>query len=282
MDERTKAVLRAFFRDWLSIIAIAFVLALFGPYDTSITMTPGNRVAFWLIAALGTAVLVRAVRKGLQLCPWTKHWPFVPLRLTAAALGSVPVTLLTTRAYAWLSGLPSTAGFGLSYIYVLLPTAVFSLLLIGRSPTWFLPTPSGAVQADEDKADRSNTAAAFLARNASRYASATLVALEAEDHYLRIHTDAGSELILMRLRDAIAQLGETPGLQVHRSFWVATAAVSDLTRRGAQAQLQLSNGLKVPVSRTYMAAVREAGWFDGRYAASGPAADTAAAQKSPV
>lgn len=46
-----------------------------------------------------------------------------------------------------------------------------------------------------------------------------------EDRYLRIHTDGGSDLILMRLRDAVGELAGADGLQVHRSFWVARAAV---------------------------------------------------------
>jgi len=263
MNDRTRAILRAFVRDWLSIVAIAFVLALFGPYDTLTTMPPVNRVVFWQIAALATAVLVRGVRRALQFFPWTKHWPFVPLRLTAAVLGSVPVTLLTAQAYAWLSGLPSSGGpgFGMSYVYVLLPTAVFSLVLIGRSPPWFLPDPPPPAPAENDKIDRVDPATAFLVRHVSRFATGTLLALESEDHYLRVHTDQGSELILMRLRDAMAQLVEVPGLQVHRSFWVARAAVAQTQRRGNGWQLILRNGSKVPVSRTYGTALREAGWL---------------------
>jgi hypothetical protein len=264
MGDRTKAILRVFVRDWLSIIAVALVLALFGPYDTLTTMTPLNRVVFWQIAALSTGVLVRGVRKGLQLCPWTKHWPFLPLRLTAAVVGSVPVTLLAVQAYAWLSGLPSSGGpgFGMSYVYVLLPTVVFSLVLVGRSPPWFLPDPPPPAATANGKANHANPAAAFLARHASRFANGTLLALESEDHYLRVHSDRGSELILMRLRDAIAQLADTPGLQVHRSFWVARDAVAQIERRGSGAQLTLCNGLKIPVSRTFVGELRNAGWLE--------------------
>ena len=57
-----------------------------------------------------------------------------------------------------------------------------------------------------------------------------LLALEMEDHYLRIHTALGSDLILLRLRDALAELGPSRGRQVHRSWWVAEGAVASAER----------------------------------------------------
>ena len=44
-----------------------------------------------------------------------------------------------------------------------------------------------------------------------------IIALEAEDHYVRVHTLHGSALILMRLADAAAIIDPRLGLRVHRS-----------------------------------------------------------------
>jgi DNA-binding LytR/AlgR family response regulator len=87
-----------------------------------------------------------------------------------------------------------------------------------------------------------------------------LLALEMEDHYLRIHTALGSDLILLRLRDAMGELGPARGRQVHRSWWVAEGAIAS-TERGARPHLILRNGLKVPVSKTYRDALKEADWL---------------------
>jgi DNA-binding LytR/AlgR family response regulator len=81
-----------------------------------------------------------------------------------------------------------------------------------------------------------------------------------EDHYLRIHTALGSDLILLRLRDAMGELGPARGRQVHRSWWVAEGAIAS-TERGARPHLILRNGLKVPVSKTYRDALKEADWL---------------------
>ncbi|HWJ94374.1 MAG TPA: LytTR family DNA-binding domain-containing protein, partial [Telluria sp.] len=87
-----------------------------------------------------------------------------------------------------------------------------------------------------------------------------LLALGAEDHYLRVMTAQGSDLILMRMADAIRELGDGTGLQVHRSWWVALDAVTEIRRDGGRTALVLANGQEVPVSRTFLAAVRAQQW----------------------
>jgi hypothetical protein len=87
-----------------------------------------------------------------------------------------------------------------------------------------------------------------------------ILCLETEDHYLRIHTTEGQGMILGRLRDAEAELGEAAGLKVHRSWWVARDAVVGCDRDGRKMDLILANGLRVPVSRAHQSRVVEAGW----------------------
>lgn len=90
--------------------------------------------------------------------------------------------------------------------------------------------------------------------------SARLIAIAAEDHYLRIHTDAGSDLVLMRMTDACALLPHAAGARVHRSWWAARGAAEALTRHSGKAQLTLRGGITVPVSRAMQASLREQGW----------------------
>jgi DNA-binding LytR/AlgR family response regulator len=87
-----------------------------------------------------------------------------------------------------------------------------------------------------------------------------LLAVTSEDHYLRIHTSAGSDLVLMRMGDAVTELASEDGMQVHRSWWVKRSAVVELRRSGARMELVLANGVVVPVSRSSQAAVRTAAW----------------------
>ena len=72
----------------------------------------------------------------------------------------------------------------------------------------------------------------------------------------------GSDLILTPLKGAITELGDADGLQVHRSWWVAKAAVAGSVASGRNLSLRLSNGLEAPVSRASVAKLRAAGWLD--------------------
>jgi hypothetical protein len=76
-----------------------------------------------------------------------------------------------------------------------------------------------------------------------------ILALESEDHYVRVHGMRGSELLHMRLRDAIAEMDGHPGEQIHRSWWVARGAVTEVQARGRGCEVHLANGERAPVAR---------------------------------
>lgn len=103
--------------------------------------------------------------------------------------------------------------------------------------------------------------ARFLERLPPKLRGARLIAVHAEDHYLRLHTDRGSDLILMRLADALIELEGLEGAQTHRSWWVAKGAVASVARGDGRAALTLTDNLTAPVSRRYARALREAGWW---------------------
>lgn len=101
----------------------------------------------------------------------------------------------------------------------------------------------------------------FLERLPVKLRGAEIWAVEAEDHYLRLHTSRGQDLILFRLADAVDELQGLEGAQVHRSWWVARGAVADARRGDGRAVLTLKDGTEVPVSRTYAPIIRDKGWL---------------------
>jgi DNA-binding LytR/AlgR family response regulator len=101
----------------------------------------------------------------------------------------------------------------------------------------------------------------FLERLPLKLRGADIWAVEAEDHYLRLHTSKGQDLILMRLSDAIAELEGIEGAQAHRSWWVARDAITEAVRGDGRATLTLKDGAEVPVSRTYARLLRERNWI---------------------
>ena len=79
--------------------------------------------------------------------------------------------------------------------------------------------------------------------------------IKAELHYLLVITDKGKALLLYNLKDAIDELGDAVGMQVHRSWWVAANAVATINRTGRQGELVLTDGQLIPVSRNRLKAV---------------------------
>jgi DNA-binding LytR/AlgR family response regulator len=86
----------------------------------------------------------------------------------------------------------------------------------------------------------------------SKYQTANLYAISSQDHYLNVQTDEGSELILMRLSDALVELSHRDGVQIHRSHWVARAGVA----KHNAASVTLHNNNTLPISRSNAAAAK--------------------------
>lgn len=240
--------------------SLGLLLAVVGPYGTFAEPLT-ERLAYWVGVLLAGYALywpacLYADRTARELdLPRSGAW------VAAVLAASAPVTLIV-----WLASFKHTPR--------LWPTidmyAGFypSVLVIGAAMTamlWLLETRAGAPARNAGNRTPASTPEApaqaprLLARLPARLGSEVL-ALEMEDHYVRVHTAAGNTLLLMRLRDAIAELDGVEGRQVHRSWWVARSAVTNVESEGRGLRLLLRNGLVVPVPRERAPELREAGW----------------------
>ena len=86
-----------------------------------------------------------------------------------------------------------------------------------------------------------------------------IVALTAQEHYVRVCTRERSELVYHRFGDAVAEMPPEAGMQVHRSWWVALNAVAGARRAGRRYRLELDDGTVVPVSDRYLGLARKRG-----------------------
>jgi DNA-binding LytR/AlgR family response regulator len=233
-------------------VAAGVVLALTGAFGT-VAAPLWLRLGYWIPVMLAGAswghVCSRLVERWIDMDerPW----------LTVAALTTMisgPVTLMVWSATGLIfdGRLYAFAALPLSFGPVVTITVVMSAINV------FL----GKAQPVQTHAAPSGTAPArFPERLPRKLRGAVIRAIQAEDHYLRIHTDRGSDLILMRLSDALVELEGLEGSQTHRSWWVARDAVQEISRGDGRATLTLEGGLTAPVSRRYARALREAGWY---------------------
>ncbi len=79
-------------------------------------------------------------------------------------------------------------------------------------------------------------------------ADAEILAIKAEQHYIRIWSDRGRDLVRDRFKDVPDALAGTNGEQVHRSWWVNLGRVANLQKAGRSIELQLDGDLRVPAS----------------------------------
>jgi hypothetical protein len=82
---------------------------------------------------------------------------------------------------------------------------------------------------------------------------AVILAIKAEEHYIRIWSKTGTDLVRYRFKDAVGEIPDDDGDQVHRSWWINWDAVAGWHTRGRSLELELDNGLRVPVSLAYKA-----------------------------
>lgn len=120
-------------------------------------------------------------------------------------------------------------------------------------------TGAGAGAVDEHAAgNRPRTALpAFLSRLPAHMEPDELLAIKAEQHYIRVYTPAREYMVLYRFSDAVHELDGSRGIQVHRSYWINTGSVASICTRAKDFHLSLTSGAKIPVSIPYQGMVRE-------------------------
>ena len=247
---------------WFHVAAIVsgLLLGLLGPFGTFASITNTDRLIFWvglcwlnanqttLIAGwLGTRLESRLDQGRYLLC----------LAITAL-INSVPGTLEVWLGLYWITDTQTLDIEKLPTLYLqttlitAILTGFFMLLVKLRMATATTPIAKQNTQTNP-------THCPFLQRIPAKIRG-QLLAVSAEDHYMRIVTDQGEALVHGRLGDALEELADYPGLQIHRSHWVALSAIDDVKRNDGKTLLRLTNGTELPISRRYSSALRELGW----------------------
>ena len=98
---------------------------------------------------------------------------------------------------------------------------------------------------------------AFLERAPAAISLADVIAVKAEQHYIRIITANRSYLVLHRFSDALCELPSNDGLQLHRSWWVRRNAIQRVRQNSRKMMVILQTGEEIPVSGPYQALVRQ-------------------------
>ena len=230
------------------VLGLGLTFAWLGVYNT-------GRLPFYQSFVFWTSTMAVGAGTSVAVAPfvWGPRFEHLaaPFKIAiAATLISFPVTL--TLMLFFSSAPMSVSGFAIQFTYVLVISLIVTTGAYVRD----------ALMSDKDSAPATGTSdpvETFLERLPVKFRTAKLHAISSEDHYLRVHTSLGEELILMRLADAVRELSEADGLQVHRSWWVAKSGIVDEKRVDGRSLLVLESGTEVPVSRSYRGKAKDAG-----------------------
>ena len=232
----------------ISAVAIGALLGVMGPIGSQSANAPAVKYAFWMVTTLaGFGAAAVAERVLSSTGPGRK----TATRIFAiAAASAVPMTFFV----AWAMGVVQPGRtFSPIQLLTLFPFVALVQLLIAR--VIFPDDPMTVAALVEQPAAAPEYPREFVSKLPVALRR-DILALEAEDHYVRVHTLHGSALILMRLADAAALIDPRLGLRVHRSWWVAKDGVRALERSPGRAIARLVDDTAVPISRTHLAAAR--------------------------
>lgn len=222
------------------------VLAILAPLGTA-RFTMAGRFGYWMGLCFAGGLGAAAAQYVLM------RRDIAPGRWAMAAAQSIGATALVSLCLFTIHPVSSLAAAALTlfYIWVISMTisAVGALQRGKESPQEKSQSPTASVRP------------ALIGRLKPALRENDIYALEAQDHYVRVITSGGQQLLLMRLSDAISEASPLPGLSPHRSWWVAQAGVKSVSRSGGKTVIILHDDSSVPVSRGRSKVLRENGWI---------------------
>ena len=259
-------------RSFLLAIGIGVVMAIIAPLQTD-QIPFLQRFVYWQIlmlsgATIGLGITELVERWGrLSTLPWIK----IPL---IGVLIALPLTMIVMGAGAMFFGTQAAGVFRFGYNFGVTALISIAITTLGHmidggkagapqaiATTPAQPEPKPKPEPDPEPAPLPDSNR-FAARLPLSFQHQPVIALQAEDHYLRVHFKGGqSTMILMRLSDAIAELPTESGTQTHRSWWVAKQAVRNVTKSDGRATLMIEGGVEAPVSRSFYKALGDKGWL---------------------
>lgn len=224
-------------------LGLAVLLAMIGPFGTFGALGLGERLVYWTLATVIVWAPASIMARQFASSNWSVLRPIWARTLAAAAIAAAPGAFVVAFLEGAMRGTEITGpGIVRLYVYVFVLSGATALIVsrLSRSRTRTLtgePAPSEPAPAAPVA-----TPSVLGSRLGGEILSLTM-----EDHYLRIVSTVGEDLVLMRMADA-ARLLSGAGWRIHRSHWVASGAIAHVERQGRRRFAVLADGRHLPIS----------------------------------
>jgi DNA-binding LytR/AlgR family response regulator len=238
-------------RFWATFAAVVLIFTVTGAYGTADRMHAGERLSYWLIvhAVAWTIAILCSVIADVLLRGRIEN---MLIRMMIGSIASaLPIGIALGGIDFAFTGAWSEMDNALHRALFAMPLCVLFCLL-----TYMAMHQRIAEAATPAFAPPGAAAAASIVDRLKPPNRGALLRLSVQDHYTEVVTARGRELVLLRFADALREAAGTPGLQVHRSHWIADAHVESVRRDSGKLVILTHDGSHIPVSRSYADDVR--------------------------
>jgi LytTr DNA-binding domain len=225
-----------------ALAGVALVLGAYGPFDTLTTLPTLPRLGYW-VGAVGVSYAAAYYLACLTAPRLQPGSALLRIISTACVLACACTLLILVKYLAYGPAskmLPQTRDellMGVLVVYLVLMFAAAvacAIRVIPAQPPLIL---------DRLPLDKRGS----------------LIAVSVRDHYVEVITTRGHQMVMIRFGEARRETGSIPGLRVHRYHWVARAHIAQVTVHGDTATLTMTDNTEIPVSRSGLKALQDAG-----------------------
>jgi hypothetical protein len=227
-------------------LAMAIALAVLGAFGSYVSMGLPLRLVHFSATALAIGAPAFAVSAALRRYVFKNAQPLWAAILIAAALAPPGAVIVQQSLRLFAPQALPHVSIGELTAQVLLINLIVGTL------AWALLRQAGKSEAGAPARAEPRiqaTPGSLRAKLPPALRHAAIIALSAEDHYVRARTDRGQALILINLADAIAALGRDAGVRIHRSHWIARDLAARLPPRSSRTGVRLEDATILPISR---------------------------------
>jgi len=238
---------------------VCFLAGYTGPFGTY-SLDLGYRLSFWTLVIV-TSVLMGGWSTRLahrlvdQRRPWLRD--LVIVGLMTAFFGPVLISLSAELLSARFTSLADAVPY-LEYVAIISLCVTTSRRIVTHRRQGASSAPEADPAPAEEAPSPDPVREPRLMRRLPEGFAGPILRLTAEDHFVDVIAPQDRHRLRLRFADAVDEMDPVAGFYTHRSHWVARDAVDRLEREGGRLVVILTNGDRVPVSRTYRPQVERA------------------------
>ena len=237
----------------LVLMGAILVLTIIGPFGTYDDLSLVNRFVYWALVINGVGMFMATLIPALLARAQFATFHPIIIVIIGTAFAAIPGALIVHVVEEILR--PQYSGLNHIYSIWLQVWVIGAVICSVEFIQWRHTAADPDIESDQSEYSSSpaktNINPIFLRRIPSQLGT-DLISLSMKDHYVEVVTTKGKELVLLRLSDAVNELGIDSGIQIHRSHWVSKNHVEKVTKNNGRVSLKLSDGRKLPVSLTYI------------------------------